>query len=179
MYPIVAYIPPATRSTHCYYSLLSFGRCSLCAVASLITVSCPSFSPSFSLLTLLPYHQFVVAGNTFLYIGFFFCIGRRKSSPLPPWLRPLSHSSNPTLIICRNPLCVIVYTNSLLATLNARKRIRSAGSAIHTPSNISLSMRDFPTTASVALRVRSGYTMPLPSSGALEFTEKPDDLRYS
>ena len=71
---------------------------------------------------------------------------------------------------------MIVYTNSLLATLNARKRIRSAGSAIHTPTDISLFMRDFPTTASVALRVRLRYNTPLPSSGAFEFTEKPDDF---
>lgn len=65
---------------------------SVCAVASLITI--------------------LVAGNTFLYIAFFFCIGR-------------------------------LYTNSLLATLNARKKIRNVGSAIHTPSDVSYSMKDF------------------------------------
>ena len=54
---------------------------------------------------------------------------------------------------------MIVYTNSLLATLNARKRIRSAGSAIHTPTDISLSMRDFSTTASIGQRVRSEYNI--------------------
>ncbi|KIM39498.1 hypothetical protein M413DRAFT_446993 [Hebeloma cylindrosporum] len=74
---------------------------SVCAVASLISI--------------------VVAGKTFLYIAFFFCIGR-------------------------------LYTNSLLATLNARKRIRSAGTAIHTPTDISVSMRDFPTSPSVGKR---------------------------
>ncbi|KAG2012234.1 hypothetical protein CC2G_012267 [Coprinopsis cinerea AmutBmut pab1-1] len=61
---------------------------SLCAVASLISIT--------------------VAGHTFLYIAFFFCIGR-------------------------------LYTNSLLATLNARKMIRGSADGIHTTSeNISL-----------------------------------------
>ncbi|KAF5316761.1 hypothetical protein D9619_006843 [Psilocybe cf. subviscida] len=68
---------------------------SLCAVASLISI--------------------VVAGNTFLYIAFFFCIGR-------------------------------LYTNSLLATLNARKMIRVAGNSVHTASGdqLTLSLHEFP-----------------------------------
>lgn len=67
---------------------------SLCAVASLISIT--------------------VAGSTFLYIAFFFCIGR-------------------------------LYTNSLLATLNARKLIRGAADGIHTTSdNLSFSMREVP-----------------------------------
>ncbi|KAF8999303.1 hypothetical protein BDQ17DRAFT_756729 [Cyathus striatus] len=67
---------------------------SICACASLISIT--------------------VAGETFLYIGFFFCIGR-------------------------------LYTNSLLATLNARKMIRGAGNGTHSTSDaISLSVRDFP-----------------------------------
>ncbi|PPQ95577.1 hypothetical protein CVT26_008605 [Gymnopilus dilepis] len=75
---------------------------SLCAVASLISI--------------------VVAGNTFLYIAFFFCIGR-------------------------------LYTNSLLATLNARKMIRGAGEAIHTTSdNFSLSLREFPKNGAISSR---------------------------
>ncbi|KAF8885055.1 hypothetical protein CPB84DRAFT_1816875 [Gymnopilus junonius] len=75
---------------------------SLCAVASLISI--------------------IVAGNTFLYIAFFFCIGR-------------------------------LYTNSLLATLNARKMIRGAGEAIHTTSdNYSLSLREFPKNGAITSR---------------------------
>ncbi|KJA16677.1 hypothetical protein HYPSUDRAFT_206864 [Hypholoma sublateritium FD-334 SS-4] len=69
---------------------------SLCAVASLISIVC--------------------AGNTFLYISFFFCIGR-------------------------------LYTNSLLATLNARKMIRNAGTAVHTASgdgSATVSLQTFP-----------------------------------
>ncbi|KAF8879437.1 hypothetical protein CPB84DRAFT_1687940 [Gymnopilus junonius] len=77
---------------------------SLCAVASLVSI--------------------VVAGNTFLYIAFFFCIGR-------------------------------LYTNSLLASLNARKMIRRSGEAIHTTSdNISLSLRDFPNYGEITSRVQ-------------------------
>ncbi|KAG6889776.1 hypothetical protein C0995_014706 [Termitomyces sp. Mi166 len=67
---------------------------SLCAVASLISI--------------------VVAGKTFLYIAFYFCIGR-------------------------------LYSNSLLATLNARKMIRGSADGIHSTSeNISLSLRELP-----------------------------------
>ncbi|KDR81049.1 hypothetical protein GALMADRAFT_153413 [Galerina marginata CBS 339.88] len=77
---------------------------SLCAVASLISA------------------RIVVAGNTFLYIAFFFCIGR-------------------------------LYTNSLLATLNARKMIRGAGEAIHSTSeNLSLSLREFPKNGAISSR---------------------------
>ncbi|KAF8075270.1 hypothetical protein FPV67DRAFT_1665992 [Lyophyllum atratum] len=62
----------------------------------------------------------VVAGNTFLYIAFFFCIGR-------------------------------LYSNSLLATLNARKMIRGAADGIHsTTDNISLSLREYPKTGTVS-----------------------------
>ena len=48
-----------------------------------------------------------------------------------------------------------MYTNSLLATLNARKMIRNAGSAINTPSDASYSMKDFAKTTSIGARVRS------------------------
>ncbi|TFK24550.1 hypothetical protein FA15DRAFT_704533 [Coprinopsis marcescibilis] len=65
---------------------------SICAVGSLISIT--------------------VAGNTFFYIAFFFCIGR-------------------------------LYTNSLLATLNARKMIRGALDGVNSTSeNLSLSLRD-------------------------------------
>ncbi|KAF8959577.1 hypothetical protein BDZ97DRAFT_1666845 [Flammula alnicola] len=75
---------------------------SLCAVASLVSI--------------------VVAGNTFLYIAFFFCIGR-------------------------------LYTNSLLATLNARKMIRTSGNGIHSGSdNLTLSLREFPKNGPISSR---------------------------
>ncbi|KAF8649291.1 hypothetical protein AX16_005895 [Volvariella volvacea WC 439] len=77
---------------------------SLCAIASLVSI--------------------VVAGNTFFYIAFFFCIGR-------------------------------LYTNSLLATLNARKMIRGAADGIHSTSdNVSLSLREFPKNGPAAVKVR-------------------------
>jgi len=60
---------------------------SLCALASLISI--------------------LVAGNTFVYIAFFFCLGR-------------------------------LYTNSLLATLNARKTIRGTGSSEVETTSVSL-----------------------------------------
>ncbi|TEB22646.1 hypothetical protein FA13DRAFT_1740710 [Coprinellus micaceus] len=72
---------------------------SLCAVASLISIS--------------------VSGDTFIYIGFFFCIGR-------------------------------LYTNSLLATLNARKMIRGASDPVHTTSDFSFSLRDLPKNGAAA-----------------------------
>jgi len=75
---------------------------SVCAVASLISIT--------------------VAPKTFLYIAFFFCLGR-------------------------------LYTNSLLATLNARKRIRSAAEGIHSTSdNLSLSLQEFPKNGTVSPR---------------------------
>ncbi|EKM81475.1 hypothetical protein AGABI1DRAFT_54253, partial [Agaricus bisporus var. burnettii JB137-S8] len=71
---------------------------SLCAVASLISARI---------------YFIVLAGQTFLYIMFFFCIGR-------------------------------LYSNSLLATLNARKSIRAAADAINnTSEHVSLSLREF------------------------------------
>ncbi|KAJ3813978.1 hypothetical protein F5876DRAFT_62699 [Lentinula aff. lateritia] len=67
---------------------------SLCAVASLISI--------------------LAAPNTFIYISFFFCMGR-------------------------------LYTNSLLATLNARNKIRNAGDNVQTTSgqNFSFSFKSF------------------------------------
>ncbi|KAJ3513803.1 hypothetical protein NLJ89_g2747 [Agrocybe chaxingu] len=75
---------------------------SLCAIASLISI--------------------VVVGDTFLYIAFFFCIGR-------------------------------LYTNSLLATLNARKMIRGSADGVHSTSeNLTLSLREFPKTGTMGSR---------------------------
>ncbi|KAJ7777374.1 hypothetical protein B0H16DRAFT_1505266 [Mycena metata] len=73
----------------------------MCALASLISI--------------------IAAGNTFIYILFFFCMGR-------------------------------LYCNSLLATLNARKMIRGAADGVHTTSeNVSLSLREFPKSASLSM----------------------------
>ncbi|CAK5267359.1 unnamed protein product [Mycena citricolor] len=83
---------------------------SLCAIASLISVS---ISSRLLGLWLSSISKTVVAGNTFIYILFFFCMGR-------------------------------LYCNSLLATLNARKMIRSAADGVnHTSENASLSLREF------------------------------------
>lgn len=76
------------RSDTIYTKLIVFSLntgllTSLCAVASLVSI--------------------IVAGTTFIYIAFFFCMGR-------------------------------LYTNSLLATLNARKRIRGLSDGIETLS---------------------------------------------
>jgi hypothetical protein len=53
---------------------------------------------------------------------------------------------------------MLVYCNSLLATLNARKFIRGAADGIHTTSeNLSLSLREFQpknTSLSMASKVR-------------------------
>ncbi|KAF5392313.1 hypothetical protein D9757_001612 [Collybiopsis confluens] len=89
---------------------------SLCAVASLISVSPSSRNLLYKLVKVLdrPTLKILAAPNTFIYISFFFCMGR-------------------------------LYTNSLLATLNARKMIRSAGENVHTTSgpNISFSFGSF------------------------------------
>ncbi|KAF5362302.1 hypothetical protein D9756_002045 [Leucocoprinus leucothites] len=77
---------------------------SLCAVASLVSI--------------------VLAGHTFLYIMFFFCIGR-------------------------------LYSNSLLATLNARKKIRAAADNIqNTSDNLSLSLREFPRSGGINMATK-------------------------
>lgn len=47
-----------------------------------------------------------------------------------------------------------VYSNSLLATLNARKMIRGAADGIQsTGDNLSLSLRDFPKNGTMSSRV--------------------------
>ncbi|KAG6833998.1 hypothetical protein H0H93_012676, partial [Arthromyces matolae] len=83
---------------------------SLCAVGSLISI--------------------VVAGQTFLYIAFFFCIGR-------------------------------LYSNSLLATLNARKMIRGSTDGIHSTSeNFSLSLRELPKNGTIRGDIHTYYQRP-------------------
>lgn len=52
--------------------------CSLCALASLISVR-TFFILTFECLD-IDISQILVAGNTFIYIAFFFCLGRRKCS---------------------------------------------------------------------------------------------------
>ncbi|KAL4255166.1 DUF6534 domain-containing protein [Pleurotus pulmonarius] len=72
---------------------------SLCAIASLISIA--------------------VAPTTFLYIAFFFCLGR-------------------------------LYSNSLLATLNARKMIRAASGGVQSTSDHNnISFREIPATKSL------------------------------
>ncbi|KJA13230.1 hypothetical protein HYPSUDRAFT_202593 [Hypholoma sublateritium FD-334 SS-4] len=89
------------------FSVNTGGLTSLCAIASLISIVC--------------------AGETFLYISFFFCIGR-------------------------------LYTNSLLATLNARRMIRNLGNAVHTGSGngtAMVSLQTFPKGGHMASRERA------------------------
>ncbi|KXN90321.1 hypothetical protein AN958_04354 [Leucoagaricus sp. SymC.cos] len=77
---------------------------SLCAVASLISI--------------------VLAGHTFLYVMFFFCMGR-------------------------------LYSNSLLAALNARKKIRAVADGIYnTSDNVSLSLREFPRSGGISMTTK-------------------------
>ncbi|KIM35753.1 hypothetical protein M413DRAFT_325932 [Hebeloma cylindrosporum] len=98
---------------------------SVCAVASLISI--------------------LVAGHTFIYIAFYFCIGR-------------------------------LYTNSLLATLNARKMIRNAGSAVNngTPSDVSFSMNNFAKTTSMGAQVRpTNISIKIDTTKEFSGDEKP------
>ncbi|KAF7356994.1 hypothetical protein MVEN_01036000 [Mycena venus] len=81
-----------------------------------------------------------VAGNTYIYILFFFCIGRKS-----PFLTIFAF-----LLIL--PALPGLYCNSLLATLNARKSIRGAADGVHTTSeNVSLSLREFPKNTSLSM----------------------------
>ena len=54
----------------------TISACSLCALASLISV-CDFFILAFECLE-IDVPQILAAGNTFIYIAFFFCLGRRK-----------------------------------------------------------------------------------------------------
>ena len=77
--------------------------CSICACMSLITI--------------------LALPNTFVYICFFFLIGRRMF---------ISRYSLGALLIYT--IVYAVYSNSLMATLNARKGIREASSKGHDTS---------------------------------------------
>ncbi len=91
--------------------------CSICACLSLITI--------------------LALPNTFIYITFFFLVGRSKSRLLSASCRgghELTPPSPPSLRASRPPA---VYSNSLMATLNARKSLRDASS-----HDVSVSLRD-------------------------------------
>ncbi|PBK60598.1 hypothetical protein ARMSODRAFT_982132 [Armillaria solidipes] len=94
---------------------------SLCAVASLISI--------------------LTAPNTFIYITFFFCMGR-------------------------------LYSNSLLATLNARKRIRTAAEGINSSSEISFSLKDI--SKASAYSSRRGPNISIKIDTTKEFTSDVD-----
>ena len=86
----------------------------------------------------------MVASNTFLYIAFFFCIGRCEFfvsfSSLP-------YSTQSTTSLTLHHPNHSVYSNSLLATLNVRKKIISAADGIKSTGseNFSLSLtRELP-----------------------------------
>ncbi|OBZ71785.1 hypothetical protein A0H81_08279 [Grifola frondosa] len=85
---------------------------SICAVLSLVTIAA------------LP--------NTFIYICFYFTLGRRESLPSAPKKFLINPSTNAKTIACWT-----VYSNSLLATLNARAALRDKSSV-----DMSLSLRD-------------------------------------
>ncbi|KAF8631313.1 hypothetical protein AX15_002459 [Amanita polypyramis BW_CC] len=102
---------------------------SLCAVASLISI--------------------VVAGETFLYIAFFFCIGR-------------------------------LYSNSLLATLNARKMIRGSADGIQSTGedfNYSVSLRDIPKTATIGSRRPANISIKIDTTKELAMDHDSDQDR--
>jgi hypothetical protein len=61
-------------------------------------------------------------------------------------------------------LIISVYSNSLLATLNARKKIRAAADGIHnTSDNLSLSLREFPRNGGISMATKVSF-FPLSSS---------------
>ena len=99
----------------------------------------PSWCFHYNLLRSCVTLQIVVAGNTFVYITFFFCIGRRKFQT--------------SYLLCQFRLAFChgctVYTNSLLATLNARKMIRNGDDSTQN----STSLRDFPRKRSRVAKV--------------------------
>ncbi|PBK84126.1 hypothetical protein ARMGADRAFT_1055598 [Armillaria gallica] len=93
---------------------------SLCAVASLISI--------------------LTAPNAFIYITFFFCMGR-------------------------------LYSNSLLATLNARQRIRTAAEGINSSSEISFSLKDISKISTYSSR---GPNIHIQIDAIEEFTSDAD-----
>ncbi|KAF8328508.1 hypothetical protein F5887DRAFT_1143082 [Amanita rubescens] len=90
---------------------------SLCALASLISI--------------------VVAGESFIYIAFFFCSGR-------------------------------LYTNSLLATLNAREMIRGAESFQSIGKDHSFSLRDTPKTTTIGSKGTGDISIRIDTTKATE-----------
>ncbi|KAK0215092.1 hypothetical protein IW262DRAFT_263373 [Armillaria fumosa] len=94
---------------------------SLCAVASLISI--------------------LTAPNTFIYITFFFCMGR-------------------------------LYSNSLLATLNAREGIRTAAEGINSSSEISFSLKDISKASAYSSRRRPNISIKIDTTK--EFTSDVD-----
>ncbi|KAL1659300.1 hypothetical protein GGG16DRAFT_110514 [Schizophyllum commune] len=107
---------------------------SLCAVGSLISIT--------------------VAGNTFWYIAFFFCMGR-------------------------------LYTNSLLATLNARKAIRSSADGAYSSEDnnvsifskgmMSMGSRHRPTTTNISIKIDTTKEVDTDVETNLTFAQ-PEDL---
>ncbi|KAJ3760427.1 hypothetical protein EV360DRAFT_81173 [Lentinula raphanica] len=85
------------------------GLTSLCAVASLISVNPQSVDLSWLIETSF---QILAAPNMFIYISFFFSMGR-------------------------------LYTNSLLANLNARPMIKKAAEGINTTGDTSLPYKEY------------------------------------
>jgi hypothetical protein len=96
--------------------------------------------------------QIVVAGNTFLYICFYFSLGRRTLLISPSSLR----------YIANDKMFPIVYSNSLLATLNARNMIRAA--ANNNTENLSLSLRE----SSGISKVRPYFSSSFPQANSVE-----------
>ncbi|KAF8729145.1 hypothetical protein AX14_006327 [Amanita brunnescens Koide BX004] len=96
---------------------------SLCAIASLISI--------------------VVSGETFIYIAFFFCMGR-------------------------------LYSNSLLATLNARRMIRGADGFQSTDDNFSVSLRDVSKTAGIGSRRPGNISIKIDTAKATDRDSEKD-----
>jgi hypothetical protein len=79
-----------------------------------------------------------------------------------------------TVTLCH---VIPVYTNSLLATLNARKMIRSAGE--HTQSigdNFSLSLREFPKTGTSAVASRVNDSSNLSALKLIDSVLQPTNI---
>jgi len=118
---------------------------SLCVIVPVVFSSSSNSLGPFLVPDRIAVSQIIVARKTFIYIAFFFCIGRCKY-----------HLPAPRYIILKLIMCDIVYTNSLLASLNVRKQIRSMGVTKHTTSeDVALSTRDFPKTGPIGTRVCS------------------------
>jgi len=71
----------------------------------------------------------VAANNTWIHSVFYYCLGRRKFYPIRD--HPILNEADN---LCNNT----VYANCLLAALNARKRIQTAGSEPNDALSISM-----------------------------------------